>query len=108
MTSSILPDFEGGPRSFTIVRDVSQRERARHELEASEIRLRQILDASTDGYWEVGLQDGRAFESARLAELMGYPPEERTTSTREFLGRVHPDDRPAVHRFQEAIERGRA
>jgi PAS domain S-box-containing protein len=103
VTSTTVPAPGEAACAFTIVREVSEREQARRGLEGSEARLREVLDASSDGFWERDAAAGTIFLSARMNEILGLPPVDRIATDREFFGRIHPDDRAEPGQVHEAL-----
>ena len=84
---------------FAVVRTrrlLNVAESAQHALEASEARFHRAVSGSSDGIWDWDV-DGRAlFLSTRVAELLGFPPAALHDTPRQFLRRIHPQDRGAV------------
>ena len=68
-------------------------EEARRE---SEERYSLALAACNDGIWDWNLKTGEISFSARWKKALGYLDEEIGCSPDEWLGRIHPDDRPTV------------
>jgi len=106
VTSAIVPGFEGESFSYTILRDVSESDRVRKQVEASEERFRQVLDASSDGFWEHDITSRRIHFSARTSEILGLPPGDSSEDERDFLGRIHPDDRARGVRIYASMVEG--
>lgn len=78
---------------FVAVFDVITRRKAiEAALRKSEDRLRTVLDATTDGFWDRDVDAGRLFRSARLNALLGRPPVEDEVAVAEWMDRIHPDD----------------
>ena len=59
-----------------IARDVTDREKVKKELEASEERYRSIIENIEDGYYEVDLRGDLVFFNDALARIIGYPPDQ--------------------------------
>jgi PAS domain S-box-containing protein len=57
-------------------RDVTEERRMRERLAASEARHRQIVETAQEGIWTFGPDGGTSFVNRKLAELLGYSPEE--------------------------------
>lgn len=103
---------EGEPRELVfIVRDVTERKRARAELSASEERHRTILQQSHDMITKLTLQvpgvvyqyrlfpDGRSsfpFASPGIWSIYEVTPEEVRHDATPAFGRLHPDDSEQV------------
>lgn len=71
----------------------------RTEEEALEAQVRHAHDrfvlatrATTDGIWEVDVQSGEAYYSARWRSILGLPDEEAWGTVEDWLTRVHPYD----------------
>ena len=80
-------------------------ERARHveALRASEQRYRRIVESTTEGVWLVDVDAKTTFVNARLAQMLGYAPEEMLTRPiSEFMD----DEGEAA--FVESIARRRS
>jgi PAS domain S-box-containing protein len=74
-----------------IVRDITERKLAEAELQASQERYRLIVDTAQEGIFVFDADSRVLFANARLAEILGYAPE-------ELIGRpssdfVLPDDK---------------
>lgn len=64
-------------------------------------RLRQLLDASSDGTWEWRLDGNRWWFSDSMLALYGYRRDEFSFEGISFLDGVHPDDRePLMAQFK--------
>jgi signal transduction histidine kinase len=95
---------------FNIGTEVTDRVVTRAALRQSETFHRLAAEAATLGLWSIALDTGDAVLSPRMAELMGYAPDEYETIpgtsgggrlTRKvpheaWMASVHPDDRAAL------------
>jgi PAS domain S-box-containing protein len=88
------------------VLDITEQRRADEALRGSEERLRQVFDASTDGYWERDLVTGKVLHSARLNEIVGRPAMDTVAVSDDWLGRTHPDDRRELAAAYERVLAG--
>ena len=86
-----------------VVRDVEDRERAYHDLHASEERYRLLADNSTDIIGRLDLSGWRTYISPACLPIMGYAPDELVGTPADAF--VHPDDK---HLMAQAFERLRA
>ena len=84
----------------SIVRDVDDRERAYHDLHASEERYRLLADNSTDMILVFNVVEGRRhYVSPSCLALTGYTVEEYLSN--RFAECVHPDDAERVARERD-------
>ncbi len=63
-------------RSIGMVQDVTERREAEQALRASEESYRQIVETANEGIWVIDAEARTAFVNRRMAELLGYEPEE--------------------------------
>jgi len=83
-----------------------ERDRMQGALRASEERLRRVIATANEGIWSAGPDGRTTFANRRIAEMLGYTPD-------ELLGRpveqFMPADQAADHRRQfEARRAGRS
>jgi len=75
--TAIRRDASGRPLYFmTNVLDVSERKKAEEMLRASEEKYRRIVDTAHDGIWTIDAESRTTFVNRRMAEVLGYSPEE--------------------------------
>jgi PAS domain S-box-containing protein len=79
----------------------AERRQQEAALADSEARLQEALKAGAVTTFVLDVATGVAQRSANAAEVLGFGPQ-RDFSARDFLARVHPDDRPGL----EALIRG--
>jgi PAS domain S-box-containing protein len=60
--------------------------------------MRELLQASNDGFWEWNTESGAVTFSGRWAEMLGYLPGDIEPHVGSWEKLVHPDDLPAVMR----------
>jgi PAS domain S-box-containing protein len=85
------------PDGLTLhVRDVTEQKVVQEELRSSEERLRMALQAAGLAPWDWDLRSGVVLWTPEHNRLMGLPEEQRRGSYRDFMERVHPEDRVAV------------
>jgi PAS domain S-box-containing protein len=75
--------------------EVADRKRRQAELAESELRLRMVLDATSDAVWDVRLETLGAYYSPTWAELLGLRSEEIEPTVEFWHSRIHPGDRDA-------------
>lgn len=75
---------------------VTRREEAERELAENRARLDRVIGGARLGVWEREIPTGRMTSNARLAEIVGYGPEELAPLGRRLPALVHPEDRLAA------------
>ena len=100
-----LAAVRGGAQDSLVKRDVDarllprairyavERERAEQALRQSEERYALVARGANDGLWDWDLEEDQIYFSPRWKSLLGYDDEEIGSDPREWLDRVHPDDR---------------
>jgi PAS domain S-box-containing protein len=73
-------------------RQIAEREEAEQALRQSETRLRLVIEASQDAFWDWDPKTDVAFWSHRFAELLGLPIGRVESITDLFRERIHPED----------------
>ncbi|MBW3572793.1 MAG: EAL domain-containing protein [Gemmatimonadetes bacterium] len=76
-----------------------------HPREREE-RYALALEGASEGLWDLDLQAGRVYPSARLNELLGYDGGGAGEDPLEWLARVHPEDVRNVRAAIDALRNG--
>ncbi|MEO6023311.1 MAG: diguanylate cyclase [Burkholderiales bacterium] len=85
----------------------SNLQRNTKELLESESRYNLVLDATTDGVWEIDLEKNLIRGSPKVKGLLGYANEDLPDERRAFEALLHPDDNPrAIHALDNHIKYG--
>jgi PAS domain S-box-containing protein len=82
------------------VQDISERMRLTMQIRSSERRLQQVVEATSDGFWDWDLRTGYVYRSARYFSLTGYAPEDDTHNVDFFRKILFSDD---VEIWQQAL-----
>jgi diguanylate cyclase (GGDEF)-like protein/PAS domain S-box-containing protein len=79
-------------------------ERATSEeaLRESEERFALAVRGANDGLWDWNFENDRVFYSPRWKSMLGFSVDDVGDSPREWLDRIHPDDRPPFRRHLDA------
>lgn len=100
-----IPGTEGGFSAF--LRDISERRRIEAAVKTSEERLKLVVDAASDGFWDLRLDGGASMISDRCAEMLGREPSQMPSALPPDHPWVHPDDRASVREAWNAHLQGR-
>jgi diguanylate cyclase (GGDEF)-like protein/PAS domain S-box-containing protein len=96
---------EGGrvDRALVIIRDITERTRARETLRESEKLFRELVENIREAIWlrDQGT-DSLLYVSPAYKELFGLPDERLAETSDEFMEAVHPEDR---RRVAESLKR---
>ncbi len=93
---------------LAIIRDITESRRAADMLRESEERLRLVLKASNDGWWDWDLENDTIFYSPRWMEMLGYEADEHPPDALLWRKFIHPDDGELVQQvIGDALESGR-
>lgn len=77
ISSEPIPGPDGRPASVvTTFDDVTERRRAEAALHESENEFRRIVETANEGIWQVDAGSRTSFVNRRMAEMLGYAPEE--------------------------------
>ena len=96
----------GGFSAFA--RDISDRRRAEAAVKASEERLKLVIDASADGFWDLRFDGGGSMVSDRCSTMLGHAAGMAPVVAPPDNPWVHPDDRAQVARAWEDHMQDRA
>ncbi len=103
---SISATSSGGSHLFSaFVRDITERHRAEEALRASEERYRQIVETAFEGVWLIDSNNRTTFLNHRMADMLGYAPEEMLGKpVLDFMG---PDAQTAFAANRDSRQQGR-
>jgi PAS domain S-box-containing protein len=89
---------------LTMINSINQRVQAEAALRKSEARYRRIVDTTNEGVWAIDERGVATFVNRRMAEMLGYTPEEMIG--RDMLSFVFPEDIPWFEGRLEDLRRG--
>jgi PAS domain S-box-containing protein len=69
-------EFDGRAGKLIVAKDVTEQVRDREALARSEERYRMIIESAAEGIWMVDRDERTAFVNPRMAEMLGYVPDE--------------------------------
>jgi diguanylate cyclase (GGDEF)-like protein/PAS domain S-box-containing protein len=90
------------PALFSIIYDITDRQRTAEALRETEQRLRLTLEAAHVVAWELEPHTGKLHDIGPVEELFGQPAGYRHTNVEELLAMIHPGDREMVRAALEA------
>lgn len=100
-------EHEGRPRRIIAIRDLTEQKRAAAALAESEERLKLAMAAGGLGTWDFDLANRRVRVDARLATMLGIPPEKTEAPVEDWLTFIHPKDRSRLRAaFTEQLKSG--
>jgi PAS domain S-box-containing protein len=104
---TLVRDDEGRPTGIAgVTRDISRRRAAARTRREAEQRLELALKGADLGAWDWDMRSGVVTYSERCGAMLGLDPSEVTPHAREWLSRVHPDDRKAAFASLRAHHEG--
>jgi PAS domain S-box-containing protein len=93
--------YQRRPAIQSLLRDVSQREKAARELRRTEEQLRLLIENVPDAIAILNRQSSLLYLGSAVENLTGYPPE--AFAGEELWDYIHEDDRERMRRFLREI-----
>ncbi|KAM3095238.1 PAS domain-containing protein [Phormidesmis sp. 146-12] len=84
-----------------VVEETTQRKQFEAALSESEERLRLVLTAANQGWYDLNVQTGASIVSPEYAQMLGYDPATFVETNAKWRDRLHPDDWKPVSRVYE-------
>jgi len=104
LVSAKVIEVRGQRYVLATVNYITQRVQAEAALRKSEARFRRIVDTTNDGIWAIDERGITTFVNRRMAEMLGYTPEEMIGQS--LLSFVFPEDIAFVEERLAALRRG--
>jgi two-component system, sensor histidine kinase and response regulator len=93
--------------SIWVIEDVSEQRRSEMAMQQAKDRLELAQEAGKIGVFDIDLVTDRVLWSEKLVSMLGLPPNERVRSKRDWMERLHPDDRDrATAHFAHCLSSG--
>ena len=81
-----------------VTQDITERKLAEEALRESEKRFRRIVETSMEGIWEDNTESRLTYVNARMAQMLGYSPEEMIGQLADTF--IHPDELDAHRKMR--------
>ncbi|MEX2550791.1 MAG: diguanylate cyclase [Nitriliruptoraceae bacterium] len=93
-----ITSSDGSPLAVGLLQDVTEEKRLQAELEAAEAQYRLIVEQVPAVVYAgpVAPEEPATYISPRVEDLLGFTPQEWSTTTGLWLSHLHPDDRAWV------------
>jgi PAS domain S-box-containing protein len=69
-------DFQGKRVLFSIIHDITEREKFQQSLKESENKYRTLIETLQEGIWQINEEGNTTFVNKKMADILGYLPEE--------------------------------
>jgi PAS domain S-box-containing protein len=79
--------------------DITEHKNTEKALRRSEETFRLAMEVTNDALWDWNLNTNEVYRNPRHATMLGYDPQELTTSQDEWEQRIHPDDKQSVFKM---------
>ncbi|MGM0369989.1 MAG: sensor domain-containing diguanylate cyclase [Bacillota bacterium] len=79
-----------------VYRDLTEKQRRRHELEETKNRLQMAIEGANLGLWDWNKRDGEIKFNDKWAEMLGYDLDEIDQNIEEWKKRIHSEDKKRV------------
>jgi len=79
-----------------VSRDVTESKKIEEALRVSEERLKLVLEATNDGYWDWNIATGTAYFSPRYYTMLCYEPDEFAPDYENWIKLIHRQDREEI------------
>ncbi|MDE3166287.1 MAG: PAS domain S-box protein [Acidobacteriota bacterium] len=89
---------------IAVVQDVTEQKRSEQALRRSEERFRRMVEIAAEGIWITDTEGCTTFANARMADILGYTPDEMTG--RPFVDFLDPEEVDRARRTFESRKHG--
>ncbi len=89
----------------SLIEDITEFKKAEKNLIESENRLRMLLEATSDGFWDNDMQNGTVNYSANYYKALGYEKGEFDRDFATWMNMIHPEDRAnAISKIEDVVD----
>ncbi|MBR9677133.1 PAS domain S-box protein [Candidatus Woesearchaeota archaeon] len=96
--SSSITTYNGKQVAQGIFRDISERKKTEKQLIESEKNLKRAQELTHIGSWQLDIVHDKLIWSDEIYRIFGLKPQEFKATYKEFLERIHPEDRGKVNK----------
>ncbi len=95
------------PRFSYVVEDISDRKQ--HELELKQVKeqLELVIEAASEGFWEIDYRSGHFYYSSHWKEMLGYQDHELDNSENTWRDLIIPEELDEVSQLLEDYKTGK-
>lgn len=98
-------EYRGEKTTFSIIHDITDRQRAEKALKDSEERWKFAIEGANDGLWDWNLATNETFFSPQWKAMLGYETNDIKNSFEEWSQRIHPEDKQrSIESIQAHLE----
>jgi PAS domain S-box-containing protein len=83
--------------------DITEHKKADDALKKSEETFRLAMEAANDALWDWNIVTNEVYRNPRHATMLGFRPDEMTSSQEEWEKRIHPEDKPKARKLLDDI-----
>ncbi|MCH8507070.1 MAG: PAS domain S-box protein [Ectothiorhodospiraceae bacterium] len=94
------------PRFSYVVEDISNRKQDELELKRLKEQLELVIEAASEGFWEINYLTGEYYYSSHWKEMLGYQDHELENSEQTWKRLIVPEDLNAAWQQLEAYRKG--
>lgn len=95
------------PRFSYVVEDISDRKQYELELKQLKEQLELVIEAASEGFWEIDYRSGNFYYSSHWKEMLGYQDHELDNSEDTWQKLVIPEELNEVSQFLEDYKTGK-
>jgi PAS domain S-box-containing protein len=87
--------------------DITKHKNTEKALRQSEEKFRLAMEVTNDALWDWNMVTNEVYRNPRHATMLGYEPNELTSSQDEWEKRIHPDDKKIVFQILDEYFAGK-
>lgn len=91
---------------YGVIKDITEQNKIKRELQIAEERLRYAIEASKHGVWDYDLETGILFWDENSYKIFGYSNNEFDITFEKWKNMVHPEHLPKIMLIIEKLTKG--